>query len=65
MFLMSCNRFFFFFITRSRRPALASVPGTINCRILISEYVHVYIGVPTVVVPHQVNLNIFLNFFLI
>jgi hypothetical protein len=31
------------FITRSGRPALASVPDTINCRILISEYVHVYI----------------------
>jgi hypothetical protein len=33
----------YFFITRSGRPALASVPDTINCRILISEYVHVYI----------------------
>jgi hypothetical protein len=31
------------FITRSGRPALASVPDTINCRIIISEYVHVYI----------------------
>jgi hypothetical protein len=31
------------FVTRSGRPALASVPDTINCRILISEYVHMYI----------------------
>jgi hypothetical protein len=31
------------FFTRSGRPALASVPDTINCRILISEYLHVYI----------------------
>jgi hypothetical protein len=36
--------FFLFFFTRSGRPALASVPDTINCRILtFSEYVHVYI----------------------
>jgi hypothetical protein len=34
---------FVLFITRSGRPALASVLDTINCRILISEYVHVYI----------------------
>jgi hypothetical protein len=33
----------FLFFTRSGRPALASVPDTINCRILISEYVHMYI----------------------
>jgi hypothetical protein len=32
-----------FFITRSGRPALASVPDTINCSRLITEYVHVYI----------------------
>jgi hypothetical protein len=31
------------FVKRSGRPALASVPDTINCRILISEYVHMYI----------------------
>jgi hypothetical protein len=37
------NLFIVLFITRSGRPALASVPDTINCRILISEYVHVYI----------------------
>jgi hypothetical protein len=35
--------FLFCFFTRSGRPALANVPDTINCRILISEYVHVYI----------------------
>jgi hypothetical protein len=33
----------FCFITRSGRPALASVPDTINCSRLITEYVHVYI----------------------
>jgi hypothetical protein len=35
--------FLFCFITRSGRPALASVPDTINCSRLITEYVHVYI----------------------
>jgi hypothetical protein len=48
LFLRGGSVCFVLFITRSGRPALASVPDTINCRILISEYVHTLF-------PHDVD----------
>jgi hypothetical protein len=43
IFYLMKNYVLFCFITRFGRPALASVPDTINCTRLITEYVHVYI----------------------
>jgi hypothetical protein len=51
-----CLFLFVLFFTRSGRPALASVPDAINCRILISEYVQCTCNVSNVIgsIPHDV-----------